>query len=229
VPPRASRAPSPTVPATGEEIAPLEHSLAGGTDDGGPIAVTLAWAAPDAVPADGYRVDVQVDDEVREIAVDDGSATSVRLELAVGLRHDIGIAVRDGAAVLGPRAAWPPLTPARHQETSSLARYTGAWRTAEGPSLSGGTVAFTRGPGARVVVRFTGRDIAWVATRTPASGRAEVRLDGESIGVVDLRADEVQYRRIVFRHHLAELGSHRLEIRALGDGRVDVDAFLVLR
>jgi hypothetical protein len=46
---------------------------------------------------------------------------------------------------------------------------------------------------------------------------------------VDLDASSVRYRQLVFRRHFTERGSHVLEIRPLGDGRVDVDAFIVLR
>ena len=36
------------------------------------------------------------------------------------------------------------------------------------------------------------------------------------------------YRRMIFTRHLASGGAHTLEIRPLGDGRVTVDAFVVL-
>lgn len=227
---RSSRPPSASASVAVGDVRRLDQRLVGGTDDGGTIGVTLRWAAPDvSAGLAGYELTIAAEGDRKRIAVDDPGATSVRLDLAPGRRHEIDIVARDGTGTLGTRASWPPLTAARHQETSSLARYAGAWRRAQGPSLSGGGVTFTRASGASVVVRFTGRDIAWVATRTPTSGRAQVLVDGVAIEVVDLRASGVEYRRIVFRHHAAELGSHRLEIRAVGDGRVDVDAFIVLR
>ncbi len=46
---------------------------------------------------------------------------------------------------------------------------------------------------------------------------------------MDLASGTVDYRQLVFRHHLDGDAPHVLEIRALGDGRVEVDGFVVLR
>jgi hypothetical protein len=48
-------------------------------------------------------------------------------------------------------------------------------------------------------------------------------------GTVNLRAATTQYRRVVFSRHFATRAAHTVEIRPLGDGRVEVDAFLVMR
>jgi hypothetical protein len=49
------------------------------------------------------------------------------------------------------------------------------------------------------------------------------------VGTVDLDASATQYRRLVFRKGFAWSASHNLEVRPLGDGRVEIDAFIVLR
>ena len=53
------------------------------------------------------------------------------------------------------------------------------------------------------------------------------RRDGVKVATVDLRATSA-FRRIVFRRNLSG-GTHTIQIRPLGGGRVDVDAFVVLR
>ena len=73
---------------------------------------------------------------------------------------------------------------------------------------------------------FTGRDVAWFATKTSGSGRAGVYLDGKYQRTVDLHASTTQYQQLAFGAHLG-LASH--EHPVLGDGRVDVDAFVVNR
>jgi hypothetical protein len=49
------------------------------------------------------------------------------------------------------------------------------------------------------------------------------------VATVDLDAGSTQYRRIVFRRGFSTRATHTIEIRPLGDGRVDLDAIIVLR
>ena len=82
--------------------------------------------------------------------------------------------------------------------------------------------------GAKATYTFSGRTILWVATRGPHGGRAQVRIDGVYIGTVDLHVGSTSFRRTAFARTLANGGTHRIELRALGDGYVYVDAFVVL-
>ena len=75
---------------------------------------------------------------------------------------------------------------------------------------------------------FSGRNLGWVGRRGPGAGRAEVRIDGVRVAIVSQSATTIRYRTIVFSRTLATGGLHKLEIRPLGDGRVDVDAFVTL-
>jgi hypothetical protein len=73
------------------------------------------------------------------------------------------------------------------------------------------------------------RDIGWIATKTTTSGSAEVWIDGSLAATVNLRATSTGYKKLVFARHFATLGTHTIEIRSLGGGRVYFDAFAVLR
>ena len=46
---------------------------------------------------------------------------------------------------------------------------------------------------------------------------------------IDLDRAKTTYRKLVFARHFATLGPHVLEIQPVGDGRVDIDGFVVLR
>ena len=61
--------------------------------------------------------------------------------------------------------------------------------------------------------------IVWMATLS-LFGTRDPRIVGSGT---------TEYRRIVFRWSFPTKASHPLELRPLGDGRVDVDAFIVLR
>ena len=71
--------------------------------------------------------------------------------------------------------------------------------------------------------------MAWVAAKGRHGGRAAVYVDGVLRGTVDLGAAKDRVRRVVFRATWSTAGSHTIQVRPLGDGRVVVDAFEVLR
>jgi hypothetical protein len=68
-----------------------------------------------------------------------------------------------------------------------------------------------------------------VVTKTPTSGHADIYVDGVLASRIDLRASSRTFRRLIFSRHFAIRGAHSIEVRPVGDGRVDVDAFAVLR
>ena len=49
------------------------------------------------------------------------------------------------------------------------------------------------------------------------------------VSTIDLDAGSTQYRRLVFRKGFTGSAKHSIEIRPLGDGRIEIDAFIVLR
>jgi hypothetical protein len=59
--------------------------------------------------------------------------------------------------------------------------------------------------------------------------RAQVLIDGVAAATIDLDAASTSYRRRVFREGFAGSGKQSIEVRPLGDGRVEIDAFIVLR
>ena len=81
----------------------------------------------------------------------------------------------------------------------------------------------------RARLSFTGHEVALVATRRTTGGMARILIDGKRVATIDLDAGGTEYRRIVFRRAFATGGRHSIEIRPVGDGRVELDAFIVLR
>ena len=215
----------------GPVVGGLQHRLIGGSGGGRTVGVVLSWDLADgSVPAASVEIAVREDDgEFQPVATVAGDTGSLDVSLSVRRTSTFRIRAAGEDGTVGAAREWPPITPAIHQETSRLVTVDGRWRTAGGPSLSGDRVTFSAARSATLTLRFTGSDVGWVATRTPMSGRAEVRLDGAVVKTVDLAADSVRYRRIVFRQQVDADTKHVLEIRPIGDGRVDVDAFIVLR
>jgi hypothetical protein len=119
-----------------------------------------------------------------------------------------------------------------YQNGSPSITYSGSWKRASVSGASGGGISYTTRRGSGAALNFTGRQVAWVASKSAGRGRANVYVDGQLIKVVDLHAGSLVRRQVVFTRTFPTAGAHRIKVIAQGTpGRpmVDVDAFLVLR
>jgi hypothetical protein len=115
--------------------------------------------------------------------------------------------------------------------------YTGAWSSQGDPDFLGGSVRFASAPGRRARLRVSGvTDLAWVTTRRPNGGRADVYVDGRKRATIDLYAAVQRERQVVYATSFASPGTHTIEVRVRGTRnaassgtRVDLDAFELIR
>lgn len=132
----------------------------------------------------------------------------------------------------GNVSAWvngPAFKPGRIQNTSTSIKYGGPWATISTSSALGGSHRYASSLSASASITRTVRDFGFVATKSPGSGSAQVWIDGVLAATIDLRSTSIKYRQLVFSRHFSTIGSHKLEIRPIGGGRVYLDAFLVMR
>jgi hypothetical protein len=125
-----------------------------------------------------------------------------------------------------------PMHLTAYQNSSRSITYRGAWDGGRAPNAYGGSLRRSGRAGASAALRFTGREIAWVASKTPSSGSARVYVDGHAVATVHLRSTTAIQRRVVFTRTWATAGAHTIKVVALGTRShptVSVDAFLVLR
>jgi hypothetical protein len=54
-------------------------------------------------------------------------------------------------------------------------------------------------------------------------------VDGVYRGVVSFRSSRNQSRKVVFTTALSNLGTHSIQLRLVGNGRVDLDTFVIFR
>ncbi|HEY8859363.1 MAG TPA: hypothetical protein VIM27_07910, partial [Gaiellales bacterium] len=118
------------------------------------------------------------------------------------------------------------------QDRNAGIAYTAAWARAGAPKAYGGTIHSTSKAGASARFRFTGRRVAWVASRTATRGSARVYLDGRLTATVNLHNATAVHRRIVFAHVWSGDGVHTIKIVCAGTHghpTIDVDAFVTVR
>jgi hypothetical protein len=118
------------------------------------------------------------------------------------------------------------------QNASRAITYRGGWDGARASGAYGGSLRRSGRAGASASLRFTGREIAWIAPKTPSSGSARVFIDGHVVATVHLRATTAVRRRVVYTRTWTTARVHTIKVVALGTRKhplVSVDAFLVLR
>ncbi len=148
--------------------------------------------------------------------------------LTFGSTYEYRVRATDGRGNVSAWASWSAFTPTRRQERSSLVHWAGRWTTAWNSGLSGGRSRWAAAAGRTASLTFTGHGIGWVGRQSPTSGSARIYIDGVLVGTVSSRARTVAYRVVLYSTVLGAGGRHQIVIRPVGNGRVDVDAFVIL-
>ncbi|MFN8631413.1 MAG: hypothetical protein U0838_14180 [Chloroflexota bacterium] len=82
--------------------------------------------------------------------------------------------------------------------------------------------------GAYAFLKTTGSSFGFVTTKGSAYGKAKVYVDGKLKTTLNLKSSVTKYRNLAYVISFATSGSHTIKI-VVASGRVDVDAFVVLR
>jgi hypothetical protein len=118
------------------------------------------------------------------------------------------------------------------QDGNAAIHYAGGWTRSNAPLAYGNTIHTTTHKGASATLKFTGRQVAYVATRRANRGTAHVYIDGKLAANVNLHNGTQMHRRIVFTRSWPTDGAHTIKVvcaGTAGHAMVDVDAFLTVR
>jgi hypothetical protein len=96
-------------------------------------------------------------------------------------------------------------------------------------SASGGSTTYSVGSAAVAWTTFNGRAVALVAPRGSGRGSAAVYVDGVYRATVSFRSSTGKSRVVMYSTTFPTLGTHTIALRLKGNGRVDLDAFVILR
>jgi hypothetical protein len=96
------------------------------------------------------------------------------------------------------------------------------WKRVRARSAWGGTVVRASRAGATARLRFRGTSLALVGRKLPKGGRLRATIDGRRT-TIRLRGS-TRHRSVVWTSRRLEPGAHRLVLRTLGDGPVELDA-----
>lgn len=133
----------------------------------------------------------------------------------------------DGYGNAGTWTTGPALTPFVFQQGTGTS-YSGTWKTAASSKYSGGTAKYSSTVGASVTFSFSGRSVAFVSYRSSTRGKVKVYVDSVYKAKVTLTSSTTMPRRIVYATGWSTSGRHKIKL-VISSGRVDIDAFVVLK
>jgi len=198
-------------------------------------ATRVYWRIPDVNFGSGLA------SQQLQVSVNGGTYTNVQLPkpsggevidrvtqiLRVDRTYQYRLRATDRAGNVSDWAIDQPFIVKRFQENTSLATYAGHWSRSYQSNASGGAVYRTSQAGASVTFTFNGTDFAIVATTTPTSGTAKLNFTNQ---LVNFRSSTNRWHQVVWAFHFGHTTArHTITLTATGNGRVDVDAFAVLR
>lgn len=190
------------------------------------IPLTLVWTASDSGSGvAGRQIDFRDEDGIYE------HLERLPAWLLPGHGYRFRVRVVDRA---GNWSGWryaPAFGLRAYQEASSSITYTGSWSSYLSTSTFGGGARYATAAGSSARLSFTGREVGLVSARGPSRGRAHIYLDGRLVTTVDLHAETISVRQLVFARRWSTVGDHTLRVvveGTVGHPRVDLDAILVL-
>ncbi|WP_406727518.1 N-acetylmuramoyl-L-alanine amidase [Streptomyces sp. GD-15H] len=105
-------------------------------------------------------------------------------------------------------------TPVILQESS--ATKSGKWTTKSSASYLGGKSYTSSAKNASLTWTFTGRSVAWVASRAATSGQAHIYVDGTKLTTVDLKSSTTKYRDALWTKTWSTSAKHTVKIVVVG-------------
>ncbi|MBN1192425.1 MAG: L,D-transpeptidase family protein [Coriobacteriia bacterium] len=114
---------------------------------------------------------------------------------------------------IAQEAAEAPVT---CEQTDSHVVYSGAWITYASAFYSGGSHAFTEGPGAAVTIAFIGTRLDLISTVGPKFGIASVSVDGGAATDVDTYGPDTLFAQTVYTTGDLAAGLHVVRVTCTG-------------
>ena len=213
---------------------PTATLRAGATLSGTNLPVRLAWTGADAGGAGIARYEAarSLNGSSTWTALSSSLATPV-FDLLAGPSGTVRYRVRtiDRAGNVGAWATGSSLAPLLLQQTSSSIRKTGTWSTSTSTSYSGGSTGYAKTAGASASYTFTGRSVAYVASRSTTRGKVKVYVNGAYLTTVDLYGS-TRHRVVIWQATWSTAATRTIKLVAVGTAgrpRIDLDAFAGLR
>ncbi len=191
----------------------------------------IAWGATDAGSGvASYKLQVSTNGGAyKTVTLPHATTKSIDRVLTTNDHYRFRVRATDKEGNVSSYKYGPTLTPARASQESGNVVYVGSWGKKSTTKALNGSTRYATSNTRSATYSFTGYDVGLIVSRYTSSGKAQILVDGVLIKTVDLDTTSTAYRRLVFARHFSVSGPHTLQVRPVGDGRVDIDGFVVLK
>lgn len=212
------------------ELAPTVDLLQAPVAADGGIALNLQYGAIEQGNAPiSYALQVQTDGHTYK-AVTTSTKPFATLREQAGHSYRFRVQATDQFGVASPWVVGPTIRLDTLQDTSPAIAYSGqngGWTAAKSPGAYGGTTTSSSDGTALAQVTFTASEVALVMPLGPAAGTAFLQVD-TSFQTLGLGAATYQPRQEVYTQAFGFVGTHTLQLQPSGNGRIDLDAIVIL-
>ena len=177
-----------------------------------------------------YDAEYQIDGGAyTPVALSSETATQLTLDAQIG--HTYRVRVRANADDLV--GAWKysaTFTPTVIEESNTKVSYSSGWSGKGAANASAAKVKRSSTKGNTATLTATGRSFAWVASKAPSRGSAQLYVDGNLKATINTHANSGSSQQVVYSVNFGSSASHKIRIVNLatsGHPNVDVDAFVV--
>ncbi|MFL5757722.1 MAG: hypothetical protein ACJ77N_15705, partial [Chloroflexota bacterium] len=133
----------------------------------------------------------------------------------------------DAAGNSSTPASSSRLTPNVYDQTNSVT-YSGTWHTSSSTVYAGGSVRYSSTAGSSATFLFSGRSVGFVTYKSSTRGKVNVYLDNVLKTTLTLTSATAKARVLAYTTSFPTTGTHRVKL-VVSSGRVDIDAFVVLK
>ena len=203
------------------------------------VPLRVSWAsASDAAPSsgiDGYQLwrRAKIGGTWRAWQrVRDTAALSVVVDVPPGISQ-FRVRARDGGANWSTYKSGAAFALGDPQAAPAI-DFVKTWSTQSSGDFFDGSSRFSRLLDASAAHDFTGRQVAWIASRGPDRGRAKVFINGVLVETIDLYSATRRHRQVVFMTDPGAAETQTIMIKVISKSglssgtRVDLDAFITL-
>jgi hypothetical protein len=195
-----------------------------------PARVSWTAATDPSSPIGGYELQVSIDGGAWGPATAlSPTALAIAPSQTIGHAYQYRLRARDVVGNWSPWVAGPAVRTGLAQNNSRSVVYSGRWTRYSYRNASGGSATYATAKGASAKLTFRGRAVAIVGPIGPARGSARIYVDGVYRGTVKFRASTNRSRQVMYTTTFSSLGTHSIQMRLAGNGRVDLDTFVVFR
>jgi hypothetical protein len=224
------------IDSTAPAISPLPNAILrkATTIASGKVPLLVRWNATDPSGICSFALQGNVNGgSFTGIPLANPMATSRAVSLAPSAStHVYQVRATDCVGNASTFTPGPSMRLTAFQDGNAAIHYAGGWTRGNAPLAYGNTIHTTTHKGASATLKFTGRQVAYVATRRSNRGTAHVYIDGQLVANVNLHNATQMHRRIVFAHSWPTDGAHTIKVvcaGTAGHATVDIDAFLTIR